>query len=170
MSPWVYVASLSDYVSGRLHGEWIAADQSPEDIGAEVTAMLAASPEPHAEEWAIHDHEGFDGIEIHEYDSLETVAALAQLVTQHPAEVVGYLRGEGLEPEDIAEAIDDRFRGVHDSLADYACEWIDDLGDLPEPYRNYRWSIAQAMAHDWEVGGEYVTVRTSEGLAVLANA
>ncbi|MBT2383851.1 antirestriction protein ArdA [Streptomyces sp. ISL-11] len=169
MSPRIYVASLSDYVNGRLHGVWIAADQAPEDLGTEVNVMLKASPEPDAEEFAIHDYEDFGGIDIGEYESLETVSALAQLVTQHPPEVVGYLLGEGLEPEEITEAIDDRFCGVHDSLTDYAWEWIDDLGDLPKHYHDYRWSIAKAMAHDWEVGGEFVTVRTSEGLAVLSH-
>ncbi|GHF38767.1 antirestriction protein ArdA [Streptomyces mashuensis] len=170
MSPRVYVASLADYVAGRYHGAWLAADRSADDIGKGVTAMLAASSDPYAEEWAIHDYEGFGGVHIDEYDSLETVAVLAHLVTQHPPQVVGYLRAEGLEPEDIAEEIDDRFCGVHDSLADYALELIDDLGDLPRAYQDYRWTIAKAMAHDWEVAGEYVTVPTSGGVAVLSNA
>ena len=31
--PRIYVASLSDYNAGRLHGEWIDADQGAEGMG-----------------------------------------------------------------------------------------------------------------------------------------
>ena len=35
------------------------ATKEPDEIRAEVEAMLSGSPEPIAEEWALHDHEGF---------------------------------------------------------------------------------------------------------------
>ncbi len=62
-SPRIYVACLAAYNAGRLHGVWIEAEQSPEDIWSEVADMLAVSPEPCAEEWAIHDHEGFGALQ-----------------------------------------------------------------------------------------------------------
>src|SRR5436189_4774564 len=58
-TPRIYAATLSDYNAGRLHGAWIDADQDPEELQAEIDAMLAKSAEPVAEEWAIHDYEGF---------------------------------------------------------------------------------------------------------------
>lgn len=58
--PLIYVASLADYNNGRLHGVWIRADSDPEAIGLAIQAMLAASPEPRAEEWAVHASEGID--------------------------------------------------------------------------------------------------------------
>ena len=79
----IYVASLSDYNAGRLHGRWINADQDADEIFAEVKTMLAASPEPFAEEWAIHDYEGFHGIKIHEWESFETVSELAEAIEEH---------------------------------------------------------------------------------------
>ncbi|HBL92812.1 MAG TPA: hypothetical protein DD375_04790, partial [Hyphomonas sp.] len=51
--PRVYVACLAAYNNGRLHGAWINATE-PDEIMEHVRAMLAASPEPDAEEWAIH--------------------------------------------------------------------------------------------------------------------
>ena len=51
--PRIYVACLAAYNNGRLHGAWIDAT-TPDEIRTEVRAMLAASPEPDAEEWAIH--------------------------------------------------------------------------------------------------------------------
>lgn len=51
--PRIYVACLAAYNSGCLHGRWIDAT-TPEEIWEQVRAMLADSPEPDAEEWAIH--------------------------------------------------------------------------------------------------------------------
>ena len=51
--PRIYVACLAAYNSGILHGRWIRAT-TPDEIKAEVRAMLAESPVPQAEEWAIH--------------------------------------------------------------------------------------------------------------------
>ncbi|MEH6808999.1 MAG: antirestriction protein ArdA, partial [Hyphomonas oceanitis] len=51
--PRIYVACLAAYNGGRLHGRWIDATEH-EAVWKEVRAMLAASPEPDAEEWAIH--------------------------------------------------------------------------------------------------------------------
>jgi len=65
-TPRIYVACLAAYNGGTLHGEWIDADQSADDIGEAIKQMLSRSPEPCAEEWAIHDHENFQGIELGE--------------------------------------------------------------------------------------------------------
>ena len=52
-APRIYVACLAAYNNGCLHGRWIEAT-TPDDIMGQVRAMLAASPLPGAEEWAIH--------------------------------------------------------------------------------------------------------------------
>ena len=60
----IYVACLSAYNHGYLHGEWIDAAQDEDGIMAEICTILAASPVIELygevpEEWAIHCHEGF---------------------------------------------------------------------------------------------------------------
>ena len=64
----IYVACLAAYNNGVLHGRWIDAARGEDHIWEETRAMLAASPIPDAEEWAIHDYEGFEsaseGIEL----------------------------------------------------------------------------------------------------------
>jgi hypothetical protein len=65
-TPKIYVASLSDYNAGRLHGRWIDANQPTHGIWSDIGDMLAESPEPGAEEWAIHDYEGFWPLELSE--------------------------------------------------------------------------------------------------------
>lgn len=58
--PKIYVADLAAYNNGKLHGVWIDATLDLEDIQAAVSSMLKNSPEGFAEEYAIHDYEGFE--------------------------------------------------------------------------------------------------------------
>ena len=64
--------------------------------------MLAASPEPNAEDWAIHDYEGFEGANLSEYTSFETVCELADFIEEN-----GELGGKVLSHfgDDLAELV-----------------------------------------------------------------
>jgi antirestriction protein len=54
-----YVADLAAYNNGHLIGQWIELDGLDADaIKAAVAAVIAASPYPGAEEYAIHDWDG----------------------------------------------------------------------------------------------------------------
>jgi len=86
-APYVYIASLSDYNNGTLHGVWIFADQDADDIQEEISEMLAASADPGAEEWAIHDYEGFP-IRLGEWESVGWLAALGQAIAEHGPDAV----------------------------------------------------------------------------------
>src|ERR1039458_3263956 len=78
LAPRIYAASLSDYNSGRLDGEWIDADQEADELAADVQAMHDASPTPGAEEWAVHDYEGFVPVRLSEYETLATISRVAR--------------------------------------------------------------------------------------------
>ena len=82
--PRIYVACLAAYNNGRLHGCWIDTTD-PHEVWQQVREMLAASPEPDAEEWAIHDYEGFDGCQISEWASFDAVCELADFIEEHGA-------------------------------------------------------------------------------------
>lgn len=156
----IYVASLSDYNAGILHGAWIDFDQLDDidDLWNAVRAMLAASPtakaEPGqpAEEWAIHDYEGWCGFSLSEYCGLEDLwgayEELAGLVDDggYSAEAIQayaeYMGG------DITEAAAGTFRtgfeeayvGQYESEREFTEELIDDTGmlaDVPDFLRNY---------------------------------
>ena len=49
-TPSIYVACLASYNNAILHGVWIDATQSEDDIMKEIWEMLDKSPEPNAEE------------------------------------------------------------------------------------------------------------------------
>ncbi|WP_201733674.1 antirestriction protein ArdA [Acidithrix sp. C25] len=165
--PRIYVASLSDYNDGYLHGAWISAAQEPEDIHTAIQDMLTKSPTPGAEEYAIHDYENFGPLKLDEYESIATVARLAQGISEHG---VAYAHWATLADENSPETLgrfEDAYRGHFDSLVDYASQLFDDLGynDLietivPEHLRSYVRIDIEAFARDLELSG---SISTSEG-------
>lgn len=134
--PKIYVACLAAYNNGRLHGAWIDADQDAWAIYDEVKKMLASSPVADAEEWAIHDYEGFEGIRIEEYDGFDRVAEIAAFVVEHGklgAEVFSYFGSL----EEAQSALTDQYAGQYDSLADFAQELTEETASVPETLRFY---------------------------------
>jgi antirestriction protein len=127
-TPRIYVACLAAYNNGHLHGEWIDADQSPEDIAAAVTAMLAASPEPGAEEWAIHDYEGFGELRLSEWESFERVSAIAEGVATHGPAFAAWLSYDADRDPVDAEAFEDAYLGEWDSMKAYAEDYAESTG------------------------------------------
>src|SRR5581483_5008343 len=59
VSPEIWVGSLADYVAGYLHGAWLDATSSPEELAAAVQFILRNSHEPDAEEYGVFDYDGF---------------------------------------------------------------------------------------------------------------
>ena len=90
-NPRIYVACLAAYNNGYLHGAWIDADQGADEIRDEIAAMLARSPIKGAEEYAIHDYEGFEGVSIKEYAGIDTVARMGAFIAEHGALGAGLL-------------------------------------------------------------------------------
>lgn len=127
-TPRIYVACLAAYNNGILHGEWIDADQPAGELHEAVRRMLAASSQPSAEEWAIHDFEGFGELRLGEYESLERVAAIAAGIAEHgPAFTAWLSYDESRDPSDGA-AFMDAYRGEWNSLRAYAEDYAESTG------------------------------------------
>lgn len=127
--PRIYVASLSDYNAGRLHGAWINAAQEPEQIHAEVEQMLRRSTEPNSEEWAIHDYEGFGPMALSEYETFETVARIAEGIVEHgPIFAAWADHLDAAEWDHLLGRFDEQYRGEWSSLDEYAEDLLESLG------------------------------------------
>jgi len=126
--PRIYAASLADYNAGRPHGTWIRADQEADEIAADITAMLARSPEPGAEEWAIHDYEGFGPMHLSEYEGIETIARLGQGIAEHGPAYAHWAAYVGTSDEDNLDRFEETYLGQWNSIEDYAEQLLDDLG------------------------------------------
>lgn len=160
-SPRIYVACLSAYNSGFLHGAWINADQDADQIGDEIAAMLAHSPIEGAEEYAIHDYEGFEGISISEHAGIDSVARMAAFIAEHGVLGVGLLEQFGGDMDQADTALQDCYHGRFASLADYMEELTTESVTIPEALRYYvDW---EAMARDAEMSGDLFTIESAHG-------
>jgi antirestriction protein len=154
----IYVADLVAYNSGHLHGVWIDATLDVESIQVAINAMLAASPVAGAEEYAIHDYEGFGSHRLHEYEGIEGVHQIACFIEAYPdfgAELLAHFG----DLEDARLAAEESYRGCYPTLADYAQELTEETTTIPESliyYIDY-----ERMARDMEMSGDIFTIETA---------
>jgi antirestriction protein len=152
--PRIYAACLAAYNNGYLHGTWIRADQEPDEITAAITTMLQRSPQPGAEEWAIHDYEGFGPIHLSEYESIDTISRLGQGIAEHGPAFAHWAAYAGTDPDEL-DRFDEQYLGHWRSIEDYADELLDDNGidtttigpEFLQPYIRFD---LEAFAHDLE--------------------
>lgn len=167
-TPRIWVGCLASYNAGTLFGTWIDCDQDADDIMEEIAEkVLRPSPNPNvmvecpkcygsedcelchgagevpsAEEWHICDCEGFQGWTVSRYESLETVAEMARMAEEYGAAFGAAMAH--FDMSEVAEALTEKYRGVHESAADYAASWAEECGDLHNVPEHIQWCI------DWE--------------------
>jgi antirestriction protein len=163
----IYVASLSDYNAGRLHGVWIDVDGlDVDDIQDEVNKMLAASREPVAEEWAIHDHEGLG--DISESTSFERVAELAALVQEHGDAFIAY--DDHIGGTATGESFTDAFFGEYDNEAAFAEDYAEQCGYVSALENNpLVHCIDWQQFWDGELRHSYFSADSGSGVYIFAN-
>ena len=153
----IYVASLSDYNAGILHGRWIDLDgKDTDDLQDEVNAILKDSPYSKqygevAEEWAIHDYE-LGGIRISEYTGLERLVKISEALEEHGEVLAIYVIVVG-DFVQAVESFEDAYLGEYDSFLDFATNLFDELyGDcVNERIRFY--IDYEAFSRDLEAEG-----------------
>lgn len=156
----IYVASLSDYNAGILHGKWIELDRKDTDeILKEIDQILAESPYAkkygeQAEEWAIHDYE-LEGIRISEYESLESVTSIVEALKEYGKPFAIYYNDVG-DLDDAKTQFEEAYEGEYNSFLEYATWLFDEnyghkLSDPLGRYIDY-----EAFARDLKAEGYYI--------------
>lgn len=153
----IYVADLAAYNAGYLHGAWIDATLDVEDIQEQINTMLAASPVEDAEEYAIHDHEGFDGYDLGEYAGIESAHEIARFIEEYPNFGSALLSHFG-NLDEARQAAEDCYCGCYASLADYAQELTEETTTIPESLSCY--IDYESMARDMEHSGDVFILET----------
>ena len=154
----IYVADLAAYNNGKLHGVWINATDDLDDIQEQVNKMLAGSPEGFAEEYAIHDYEGFDGYSLGEYEGIGAAHEIACFIEEHPKIGGELLNNFGGDLEDARKAAEENYCGCYKSLADYAEELTEETTQIPENLSFY--IDYERMGRDMELCGDVFTIET----------
>lgn len=179
LEPRIYAASLLDYNHGRLHGAWVDAAADPDDIQAAVGRMLSTSPtaregEGLAEEWAIHDYEGFSShIRMSEYESVDRLSALGQFIAAHGdagAAWIDHAKPDLLDGEDHWAAFSDAYVGAFESRSEFADQLVSDFGydldridGVPDSIMPYVRFDADSWARDLEIEGAIFTASAPDG-------
>ena len=172
--PHIWIASLADYNNGRLHGAWVDAGLDPEELEQAAWRILATSPEPDAEEWAIHDYDGFGPLRLGENEALEDISAIAKGIARHGPAFAAWAEmvwdGQPSLDHDLLDQFDEHYMGHHATLAAWAEEMCDDLGftleaggHLPATLQPYVHIDYQALGRDMEIEGDVTSVEVEGG-------
>lgn len=153
----IYVADLAAYNNGKLHGVWIDATLDLYDIQEQVQDMLAKSPEDDAEEYAIHDYEGYDGFILGEYSGLEFAHEVACFIDEYP-EIGAELLGHFSTIDEAKTAAEESYQGCYASLEDYAQEITEETSEIPAHLQYYIDYVK--MGRDMELNGDIFTIET----------
>jgi antirestriction protein len=179
--PSVYVASLSDYNAGDLHGCWINLDSSAseDEIQMRINVMLRESPSLYrgdgAEEWAVHDS---SGVSVSECCTVQTLAEIAAAYEEiesegHDWDVYReWLRLSDLDGFEHVSEFCDAYCGAYDEPEDYAHDLVSDaysreLEGLPSFIR-YHIDYA-GIWRDLELGGDNFAIRVGSKSHVFHN-
>lgn len=162
----IYVACLASYNDGTLFGRWVdILDMSEDEIGDEITKVIAESPTPGAEEWAIHDYDGELGklaSFLGENPNLENLARVVEVMAEHPdrEEVVAELLTAGVGDVEAVNNLMETVTGPWDSTSKWAQEYVRELLEIPEHLENYiDW---EAVARDY--GMDYIEIDVGSGI------
>lgn len=175
----IYVASLSDYNAGELHGAWIDASVDIDEMQLEINAMLRASRHPNvmvtdpvtgesvpsAEEWAIHDSEGLGNLA--EYAGLAEVARRVEIAdvaddNDIPFNVL-FEAMEDMGETDAEYFVRDKFRGSYDSWSSFAQSWTEETCDMKQVPEWLQYHIDwDSVARDFRLSGDFVGYRDGD--------
>jgi antirestriction protein len=172
--PKIYVASLSDYNAGRMHGVWLEADTDNDNLLEGVKGMLAASPEPIAEEYAIHDYESFGPLRLSEFESLETVSRLGRGIGEHGLAFAHWADLVGTGSLEALDQFEDAYWGHYNDLEEYGESIIEAFGldreleeVVPDLLASYVHIDNAAFARDLEASGQITTSAGDGGIYVF---
>jgi antirestriction protein len=166
-TPRIWVGCLAAYNSGILFGEWMDADDGEDMVNDQIADLLRRSPCPNvvvecpkcygkddckickgagevasAEEFHICDHENFGGFEVARYSSISEVCKAAELIAEHGDAYRA--AASAFCPDEIEQALEERYRGVWDSAGDYAHDFAESCGDLSDIPEQLKYCI------DWD--------------------
>lgn len=156
----IYVACLAAYNNGKLHGKWVTIDDetTAETLLESIAAILAVSPEPGAEEWAIPDYEGLPS-SLGENPDLEKLIETARGIREHGEIFSLYIEHTGYDAEEAAANFADAYQGSYSNRETFGQQLWDELGydsAIPEHLRCY--VDTDRFTNDLFIGGDYFDI------------
>jgi antirestriction protein len=165
-----YFACLAAYNNGCLHGAWVDLEEitDADDLQECINWVLSTSPEPGAEEWAMHDSSGLPTcLNSTEWPPLSDLAdyaeAIGEITDGDDREAFRLYCNDLGEVADVDE-FRDVYEGRHDSGSEFAYSLADDSGMIPA---DAAWPLTcidwEAAWRELEVSGDYSSDRARGG-------
>ncbi len=162
-TPRVYIACLASYNAGILHGKWTDAIDA-DAVNEAIADVIKTSTRPDAEEWAIHDYEGFGNLSttLGENPYIDALCAVGEWLNDYDdkAVVEAYLEdfGTGIdtiyEVKDAKADFEDRYQGSWNCFTDFATEMFHECyPEVPDYLQNYidYDAFARDLSYDYHV-------------------
>tara|TARA_Y100000310_G_scaffold277439_1_gene295174 strand:+ start:867 stop:1367 length:501 start_codon:yes stop_codon:yes gene_type:complete len=132
----IYVGTYAKYNSGSIAGAWI--DLEP--FAGDRDGFFAAAAKLHANEadpeLMFQDYEGFPSAFYNESSAPEALFEWLDMDDDERELLAVYLDATGYADASLEDA-QDRFMGTYNSPEDWAAEWLENSGEIPEHLRNY---------------------------------
>lgn len=162
--------SACDHIQD-LHAQVSVEDDACDECGGEMGAPFAS-----AEEWAIHNHEGFAGLISSECPDLDNVAAIAEVFAEGDEDkrrgLVWLVKDQGCSVSDAIDKCED-VRTYDGEAKDYAAEFAEDcyseaLEAMPDFLRYHiDW---EGVARDLILGGHIAEAEQDGERFLITNA
>lgn len=162
----IYYTNLGLYNEGMLSGEWVELPATDEEI--EAVKARTGYDETH-EEYFITDYEtDVDGLKIGEYDNIDELNELAEVIDENDAEAVEALIYFGYDTADeIREHIDDvcyittpsGFESDEEAVGYYYAEECGGL-NIPDNIKSY--FDYEAYGRDIMLEGQFYTAENGD--------
>jgi antirestriction protein len=150
----IYVADLTAYNNGKLHGVWI--DALDDDIQEQINDMLEQSPIEGAEEWEIHSFEGFGSVSLSKHEHFEKVREVASFLDEYDEFGAALLDHFCNDVSEARKAAEENYQGTYDDLADYARSITEDTTEIPNHLQYY--IDYEKLGRDMDLNGEVYTL------------
>jgi antirestriction protein len=119
----IYVANLAAYNAGRLRGKWIEPSTDVEELQEQILEAIGGNPD---HEWGFHDYDSFP--DMGENPNLKDVAAMAEILEEHPYDIVEAAMDFTSDDVDALKEWLDEGYGIYESEKDYVEQYVDDAG------------------------------------------
>ncbi|MFK0249742.1 antirestriction protein ArdA [Amycolatopsis azurea] len=131
--PRLYITDVASQARGIDFGLWIDANQSPEELDADIAAMLASSPTIGAADWAVRNAEDFAGLTVPEAADTAYLSRLGSGVARYGEAFAAYVSWCDPTTEQL-EKFADYFVGTYRSLEAWGLAAVTEMG-WPEQLR-----------------------------------
>ena len=140
--PAICVLCIASKEAGYLHGKWIDATLSAEEIHAAISALRACSPVAATKGYELHETKGFGSLQIDQAMSIQLIADLAAFITEYGQLGAAILDETNCNIDEATTLITEHYYSDYRNTVEFAEYYLEDTrsDNIPAwlaPYIDY---------------------------------